>query len=537
MSQLPPSPDFAYERKRAKALLRDAKAGDPAAIARLTAHLPRLAGTPGALKLADTQFVIARERGFESWPKLKAHLEALLPAGERASRFLDAVEHGAKGTVSRMLKQHPELPNESIFAAAAAGDADQVARRIAADPSCTQATRGLQAWTPLAYACATPVHGASARRAASVLRAATLLLDAGASPSAGSLYFESDDKPVPIPALYHACMSDNVPLVNLLLDRGAPTQDGESIYHAAQYNRRGCLEALLAHGADLSSTQSPYGNTPLYFLVGHADDHGGRAPWFQGLLWLLEHGADPNVPSSAKQETPLQGVAAGGPKVATARALLEHGADPNLRRGDGRTAYELAVRSGNLAIAQLLLDHGADATSLGAEDQLLQACFAGDAARARAVREAHPELAQAIATQGGAALCHAVVQDNADAIRVMLELGCPLDAQASDGGTALHWAAWHGKPDLVRLLLSLGAPVNVRDTQFGSSPLGWAAHGSGQHRGHDAAYIAIVDALVAAGAERLPSINRWGEPPEGMASPGVAKHLIVSGAAGGPPPA
>jgi hypothetical protein len=89
----------------------------------------------------------------------------------------------------------------------------------------------------------------------------------------------------------------------------------------------------------------------------------------------------------------------------------------------------------------------------------------------------------------------------------------------------------------VRLLLSLGAPVNVRDTQFGSSPLGWALHGSGQHRGHDATYIAIVDALLAAGAERLPSINRWGEPPEGMGTPAVAKHLIASGATGGAPPA
>src|SRR5690349_19982709 len=154
VSQLPPSPDFAYERKRAKALLRDAKAGEPTAIARLTAHLPRLAGTPGALKLADAQFGVTRERGFESWPKLKAHLEALLPADERGSQFLDAVEHGAMGALSRMLKQHSELPNESIFTAAAAGDADQVACLIAADPSSARATHGRQAWTPLASACA-----------------------------------------------------------------------------------------------------------------------------------------------------------------------------------------------------------------------------------------------------------------------------------------------------------------------------------------------------------------------------------------------
>jgi ankyrin repeat protein len=530
MSALPPSPDLAYERKRAKALLRECRAGDRDAIARVLAHLPRLAGSLGTLQLAQAQFVIARERGFESWTKLKTHIESALSADDLAAQFLDAVEHGRKGPASRVLKQHPQVAQQSMFTAAAAGDADEVARRLALDPASAQATRGKQAWTPLAYACASPIHSVSARHAAQVLRAATMLLDAGASPAAGSLYFESDDKPVPISAMYHACMSDNVPLVNLLLDRGAPTQDGESIYHAAQFNRRACLEALLAHGADLSSAQAPYGNTPLYFLVGHADDDGGRAAWFQGFLWLLEHGADPNVASYAKQETPLQGVAGGGPKVATARALLEHGADPNLERGDGRTPYAIAVQHGNQAIARLLVEHGARADALGAQDQLLQACYAGDLGQARAVLAAHPELEQVIATHGGMALGHAVMQDNADAIRVMLELGCSLSAQAWEGGTALHVAAWHGKPDLVRMLLALGAPLDVRDTQFGSSALGWASHGSGQHRGRDDVYIAIVDALLDAGAERLPSINRWGEPPENLASPAVAKHLAARGA-------
>ncbi|HKV51261.1 MAG TPA: ankyrin repeat domain-containing protein, partial [Gemmatimonadaceae bacterium] len=370
---------------------------------------------------------------------------------------------------------------------------------------------------------------ASARHAARVIRTATLLLDAGASANSGSLYFESNE-PAPISVLYHACMSDNVPLVNLLLDRGARTQDGESIYHAAQFDRRACLEALVAHGADLSSTQSPYGNTPLYFLVGHQSDDDGRAAWFKGFSWLLEHGADPNVPSYEKQETPLQGVAGGFPKLATARALLAHGANPNLRRGDGRTAYAIAMRHGNRAIAALLADHGADTTTLGPDDELFAACFDGDADRARAVLAAHPELAAAIPATGGAAMSDAVLHDNLDAIRVLLSLGCSLGAEGWAQGTPLHVAAWTGKPAMVRALLALGAPVNVRDGQFGSSPLGWAAHGSGQHRGHDDTYIAIVDALLDAGAERLPSLNKWDEPPENLASPGVAKHLAARGA-------
>lgn len=529
MSALPPSPDFAYERKRAKALLRDCRAGDREAIARVLSHLPRLAGSLGALKLADAQFVIARERGFESWPKLKSHIEAAVPEDEQVSRFLDAAEHGKTAVVSRMLEAHPQLPNQSMFTAAAAGDADEVARRIAADPASVHETRGREAWPPLAYACATPVHRASARRAANVLRAATMLLDAGASPNSHTLWL-GGDTPAMISVLYHACMSDNLPLVNLLLDRGAETQDGEAIYHAAQFDRRACLEALVAHGADLSSTQSPYGNTPLYFLVGHAHDDDGRAAWFKGFTWLLEHGADPNVPSTDSRETPLQCVAGGGPKMATARALLAHGADPNLPRGDGRTAYAIAVRHGNRVIAALLREHGANATALGPDDELFAACFDGDANRARAVLAAHPELAYAIPATGGGALSDAVLHDNLDAIRVLVSLGASLGAEGWAQGTPLHAAAWHGKLEMVRALLALGAPVNVRDGQFGSSPLGWASHGSGQHRGHDATYIAIVDALLAAGAERLPSLNKFGEPPENLASPGVAKHLAERGA-------
>jgi hypothetical protein len=87
----------------------------------------------------------------------------------------------------------------------------------------------------------------------------------------------------------------------------------------------------------------------------------------------------------------------------------------------------------------------------------------------------------------------------------------------------------------VRLLIDLGAPINIRDGQFGSSPLGWTAHGSGCHPGNDTAHCAIVDMLIEAGAERDASINKWGELPEGMASKQVAKHLaerVLGGAHG-----
>lgn len=525
MSGLPPSPDLSFEKKQAKALLRAARAQDPAALARVRRHLPEAR----PLTLADAQFVIARERGFDSWTKLKVHIEARSPLVEQARRFLKAIIHSQAGAARRLLDDHPELAAFDIFTAAGAGDADAVARFLAGDPALATATYGEVEAPPLVFACGSPLHQISRRHAEALRRVATLLLDAGASPNSFSVFQDGATR-APISVLYHACMADHRELVRLLLERGARTQDGESIYHAAQHLRVECLELLREFGADFSSTQSPYGNTPLYFLVGHRTDQDGTAPWFKGLVWLLEHGADPNVPSYQKAETPLQNVAASTPKMATVRALLAHGADVHQPRGDGKTPYAIAVRHGNFEMAELFRQHGARTDVLTPTEEFLGACLGADEPRARAVLDAHPGLREAMSGEDRGALGDAVNHERADAVRLMIALGFDLTAELGDGGTPLHWACWEGRLAMVRLLLSMGAPVNVKDKQFGGSPLGWALHGSQYSpRRDDAAYIAIVDVLLDAGATREAATNAQGEPPEGFASKRVAQHLAARG--------
>jgi hypothetical protein len=66
------------QKKRAKALLRGLHAGDPAAAERLRASHPQANRLePAEAGLADAQLVVAREGGFASWPKLKAHAAQL----------------------------------------------------------------------------------------------------------------------------------------------------------------------------------------------------------------------------------------------------------------------------------------------------------------------------------------------------------------------------------------------------------------------------------------------------------------------------
>ncbi|HWM68327.1 MAG TPA: hypothetical protein VNO35_17180 [Steroidobacteraceae bacterium] len=71
------------QKNRAKDLLHAAKAANPEALSRLSAvrrdsvaqHSPETLQT--TVKLADAQYVIARELRFASWSKLKAHIELM----------------------------------------------------------------------------------------------------------------------------------------------------------------------------------------------------------------------------------------------------------------------------------------------------------------------------------------------------------------------------------------------------------------------------------------------------------------------------
>lgn len=68
--------DIDQHRKRAKDLLKALRRGEPAALARLARHHPAAARQP-APRLADAQLVVAREAGFASWPRLRAHGDAM----------------------------------------------------------------------------------------------------------------------------------------------------------------------------------------------------------------------------------------------------------------------------------------------------------------------------------------------------------------------------------------------------------------------------------------------------------------------------
>ncbi len=70
--RLPDRPSLEQLRKQAKELLQQLRKGDLSATERLRKYKPNVSDPI----LADTQFVLAREHGFESWPRLVHHILA-----------------------------------------------------------------------------------------------------------------------------------------------------------------------------------------------------------------------------------------------------------------------------------------------------------------------------------------------------------------------------------------------------------------------------------------------------------------------------
>lgn len=86
---LPARPNLAQYRKQAKDLVK--KTGS---------------------KLADAQFNLAHEHGFESWPKFAKHLAALNRTTSPTSQFeraAEAVIHGDRAALTRLLSENPKL--------------------------------------------------------------------------------------------------------------------------------------------------------------------------------------------------------------------------------------------------------------------------------------------------------------------------------------------------------------------------------------------------------------------------------------------
>ncbi len=492
--ELPSRPDLDHLKHQAKSLHRAFLRGDPEAVSRVREIL----GARTELKLTEAQRVIAREYGFASWARLRTHVEAACGVEGAIESILEAVMNGNAPRARRLMREHPDAAKQSVHVAAVFGVHENVRRQLAEKPALVSERAGEPQATPLGWLCWSPFH---AELADALEATARLLLDAGADPNERNTRYQ-------VPILYAVTGHNHTPrIARMLLDAGANPNDGESAFHAAEKYHVEALELLMEYGADLNA-KGDWGNTPLYFLLRYWKVHD--MPDVQrGVLWLLDHNADPNVRCGKEDETSLHVAVRRNQHPDIVRLLIDRGADVSARRGDGRTPWALARRGGNDELAALLETHGASAEPGSDVDRLLEACARGDVRTAR--RIATPELLASLGSELRL-LPEAAREGRSPVVEACLAAGFPVDTPDEFGATALHHAAISGLADVARVLLRHGPDLELRDPEHNSTPLGWACFGADHVKEPGRDYPGTVRQLLDAGARWTPDLHAPQDP-------------------------
>ena len=479
--QLPPRPNLDQLKHQAKELQRSAQ-----------------------IALHEAQTRIAREYGFASWNKLRDHVEALtLEFDAAVDAFVEAATDERSDRAERIVTLHPGIANANLHTALVLGDAKAVDTRLERDPSLARKAGGPRGWEPIHYVCYTVMAHDAPARAEGLAVIARRLIALGVDPNTRFPWLHHN---VRRPVLWGASrVVRSLPLVEALLEGGADPNDGVTLPLAASAGDIPVLEALRARGANVDQAWATDGATSLYAILNWS-----RTP--EGVMWLLEHGADPNAMFAENGETPLHVVARAW-DVPLAEAMVAHGADVERKRADGRTPYAVAELNGNRAVADWLREHGAS-TELSEIDRLVAACSLGRREAAEALLAKNPGLRNAITDDHYIAFHQAAERNDVRALEAMLACGFdPNRPDAGIGKTVLHSAAMEGWPEAVRVLLAHGASVHVRDREFKGPPLIWAAEGSRQGReGRD--FAAVGRLLLDAGSPV--AWETTAEPAEGL---------------------
>lgn len=377
--------------------------------------------------------------------------------------FIDAaLWHGQLDHAESILAAHPEIASSDIHTAAILGDDAAVRRFLAQDPANATAKGGPRGWNALTHLCFSKYLRLDRARSDGFVRAATILLDAGASPNTGFYNEAHRPKPTLESVLYGAAgVAHHPELTRLLVERGADPNDEEVPYHSPETLDNRAMKILVESG---KLTPASIVAMLLRKFDWHDDD---------GVAWLLDHGADPNL-LTPWGKRPLHHALACGDPLAYFELLMDRGADPALAAKGGTTAWAAAARMARADVLDLFERRGFD-VDLHGDDAFLAACARADEVTARRIVASDRSTVQRVQSQNSGLLVDFAGSGNAAAVRLMLDLGFDIAAQRSNppwagGETALHVAAWRGHLPMVELLIERGAPLEAAH-RSGATPL------------------------------------------------------------------
>lgn len=328
---LPSSPNLAHLKHQAKDLLRDHAARLPASAQRIREFNPRYAHATddsifaGKLGTSDAQLVVARERGFPSWARLKHHLEAPtladrldLPHHERIADplFQHAVELIDTGFVAGLrdwLRQHPRLVHQHVL---------------------FEGANYFRSPSLLEFVAENPVrHG---KLPTDIVQVAQVILQSGPDKA-------SRNETLMLAATGSVVRECKVqrPLIALLCSYGA--DPNSAIRSAALLGEPDSVQALLEEGADLdlpvAAALGRLQDCKRLITQSNSDDRHlalalasqyGQTEVVRMLLTEGERADRYNPPGGHSHATPLHQAAASG-HLAVVQLLLEHGAHLDLR--------------------------------------------------------------------------------------------------------------------------------------------------------------------------------------------------------------
>ena len=255
------------------------------------------------------------------------------------------------------------------------------------------------------------------------------------------------------------------------------------------------LEALLESGVDINGMDAN-GQT----LLAHAVELHDR----EGIRWLLDHGADPNVYDPNVSGMPVlhrvlmdgsffvkgtedilemlldHGADVNAPgleekpllheyrnlSVDVVRLALKHGADVSLRNGDGETPLHYAELA---EVVALYVEHGADVNAKDRREWTpLHATQSDEVARALLERGADVNARD----NSNQTPLHNKMPECDGVAAVLIEFGADVNAQDDEGNTPLHCMAesFYEGLDNIEDVLRAGVNVNAQN-EDGQTPL------------------------------------------------------------------
>jgi ankyrin repeat protein len=521
--RLPERPSLEQLRKQAKEQLDTLRAAAPSA------------------RLSDAQHALAQEYGFESWPKLVHHVEALQPE----HRMLQPAELKSDDRLMWSPGRGTDL--WALIQASIKGDLDSVRALIARDPSLARAHHEYRK----------PLYFAVRENRLDVAR---FLLEHDHNP----MDLWVDDDPIEIArdrgfAEMERMLADTLearfnaspkgePVAQALRDHDLKRTgewldaqpellhkgdkgSSQPIHWATMTRQLDAIDELLRRGADINARRMD-GAQPIHLTNGDYLYRGWRdvpRDWpvtpAQVMAHLKSRGAVIDLPTAChtgdiervrellRQDpslantlggyegyylgagAPLTNAAAAG-RMDIVQLLLDHGADPNLREEqiapNGKALYS-AVYHGHYEIAKLLLERGAfpnpsvessgDALWISREfrpDPRMEQLLLSYGATPP---EKHPEgdwPARANNWLRISPLHQAARKGDVKEAKKLLDAGADLSARDEHlRSTPLAWAAKFGQLEMVRFLLERGAAKSLPDDPSWATPLAWATR-----RGH-----------------------------------------------------